>query len=90
MKAFYGHIEAVRLFYNDLNETLTEKLGFKRNQYDPCIYNKKMVDGAIMVRTHVDDLKASCRSMKQLEKFIQELKDIYKDLRCTEGKYTTT
>lgn len=39
MKALYGHIEAARLFYDDLNETLTQKLGFKRNQYDPCIYN---------------------------------------------------
>ncbi len=27
-KALYGHIEAVRLFYNNLNESLTEKMGF--------------------------------------------------------------
>ncbi len=55
MKALYGHIEAARLFYDDLNETLMQKLGFKRNPYDPCIYNKKTREGAITVRTHVDD-----------------------------------
>jgi hypothetical protein len=41
VKALYGHIEAARLFYNDLNESLTTKMGFKRNGYDPCVYNKK-------------------------------------------------
>ncbi len=77
-KALYGHIEAAPLFYNDLNQTLIEKMRFKRNQYEPCIYNKRTTDGAITVRTHVDDLKASCRSMKQLEKLIQDLRHINK------------
>jgi hypothetical protein len=86
LKALYGHIEAARLFYNDLNETLTMKLGFRRNQYDPCIYNKKTANGVITIRTHVDDLKASCRSMKQLEKFIQELKEVYKEITVHRGQ----
>jgi hypothetical protein len=32
VKALYGHIEAARLFYDDLNRSLTEIMGFKRNQ----------------------------------------------------------
>ncbi len=72
-KALYGHIEAARLFYNDLNISLTEKLGFKRNAYDPCIYNKQTEKGVITVRTHVDDLKASSKSRQLLEDFIRDM-----------------
>ncbi len=37
-KALYGYIEAARLFFDDLNHTLFEKMKFKRNEYDPCVY----------------------------------------------------
>ena len=37
-KALYGYIEAARLFFDDLNHTLVEKMKFKRNEYDPCVY----------------------------------------------------
>lgn len=40
-KALHGHIEAARLFYDDLNTLLPEKSGFKRNAYDPCNYSNK-------------------------------------------------
>lgn len=45
VKALYGHLEAARLFNDDLNRSLTERMGFKRNQFDPCMYNKKMGQG---------------------------------------------
>jgi hypothetical protein len=35
VKALYGHIEVARLFYNDLHCSLTDKMEFTRNQYDP-------------------------------------------------------
>jgi hypothetical protein len=44
------------------------------------------MEGAITVRTHVDDLKASCRSMRQLERFIQELKNIYEEITAHRGQ----
>ncbi len=84
-KALYGHIEAARLFYNDLNMSLTEKLGFKRNAYDPCIYNKQTEEGVITVRTHVDDLKASSKSRQLLEDFISDLTSIYKEITVHRG-----
>lgn len=31
LKALYGHIEAARLFYNELDNTLEKKMGFKKN-----------------------------------------------------------
>jgi hypothetical protein len=45
IKVLYGHIKAARLFYNDLNDSLIEKRGFTRNQYDPCVYNKNTEEG---------------------------------------------
>jgi hypothetical protein len=35
IEALYGHVEAARLFYDDLNKTLVEKMSFVRNRYDP-------------------------------------------------------
>jgi hypothetical protein len=40
LKALYGHIEAARLFYDELNNSLTTKMNFTQNKYDPCVYNK--------------------------------------------------
>lgn len=60
-------------------------MGFKHNQYDPCIYNKLTPDGSVTIRTHVDDLKVSSRSNKQLDKAIQDLTDIYKEITVHRG-----
>jgi len=49
VEALYGHIEAARLFYDDLNKSLTERMGFVRNSYDPCVYNKRVQDGILTV-----------------------------------------
>lgn len=49
VKALYRHIEAARLFYEDMNKSLTEKMGFMRNCYDPCVYNKRTQDGMMTV-----------------------------------------
>lgn len=68
IKALYGHIEAARLFYDNLDSSLMQKMGFKRNAYDPCVYNKRTTDGVVTIRMHVDDLKSLFRSRKHLEK----------------------
>jgi len=62
-KALHGHMEAARLFYCDLNTSLTMKMNFVRNRYDPCIYNKEAYKKEpVTVWTHVDDLKLSAKS----------------------------
>jgi hypothetical protein len=50
IKALYGHIEAAKLFYNDLNHTLIDVMRFVQNRYDPCVYNKMTSDGQVTVR----------------------------------------
>jgi len=67
VKALHGHIEAASLFYDNLNATIQEKFGFKQNKYDPCVYNKRTIDGAVTIRVHVDDLKISSRSKVHLD-----------------------
>jgi hypothetical protein len=74
VKALYGHVRAVRLFYNDLNKTLVEKMGFQRNKYEPCVYNKKTADGIVTARTHAVDIKISSKSEKQLDIVIEDVK----------------
>jgi len=58
LKALYGYSNAARLFYNELDHSLTEKMNFIRNKYDPCVYNQGSENGEITTnKTHVDDLK---------------------------------
>lgn len=78
----YGHIGSARLFYDDLNKSLMTRMGFIRNNYDPCTYNKKMVDGYVRVRTHVDDLKILSKSEEQLLTVIKDLQKIYQEMIC--------
>ncbi len=67
-KALYGHIKTARLFCNDLDLSIQQKRYFNRTKYDPCVYNKRMKDGAIMIRVHVDELKISANSRKNWSK----------------------
>ena len=40
IKAIYGTVDAVKLFYDSLLAFLVGKLGFTQNPYDPCVVNK--------------------------------------------------
>jgi len=78
VKALYGHIEAARLFYDELDNSLTEKMDFVRNKKDTR-------DGKVTIRTHVDDLKVSSKSRKQIQIVIDKLREIYKEITVHEG-----
>jgi UDP-2,3-diacylglucosamine pyrophosphatase LpxH len=80
VKALYGHVDMARLFYDDLNKMLVDKMGFKRNQYDPCVYNKETNDGVITAHTHVDDIKISSKSEKQLDIVVNDFIKHYKEI----------
>jgi len=68
-------VEAARLFYDDLNESLITKMGFVRNSYNPSVYNERTSDGYVAIRTHVDDLKISLKSEEQLSMVLDDLKE---------------
>jgi len=78
VKALYRHIEAARLFYDDLNHSIQHKTGFKQKQYDPCIYNKgSKKEESVTLRVDLDDLQISSMSKQCLENIVQQLRDIY-------------
>jgi len=85
LKALYGHIEEARLFYNELNYSLTERMNFERNKYDPRVYNKITKKGTVTIRTHVDNLKVSCKAWSEIQQVIDQLRDIYKEITVHEG-----
>jgi hypothetical protein len=78
-KALYGHIEAARLFYDELDNSLQNKMGFQQNQYDPCVYNKTTNGDRITIKTHVDDLKISAINKENVTWAIEQLRLIYRD-----------
>jgi hypothetical protein len=77
VKALYGHIEAARLFYDDLNTPLNLKMGFARSQYAPCVCNRKTKDRQVLYRQMLMTLKYSSVSEKQLDVAIGDLGNIY-------------
>jgi hypothetical protein len=84
-KALYGRIEAARLFYDELDHLLQNKMGFQQNQYDPCVYNKITNGDRITIKTHVDDLKISAINKKNVTWAIEQLRVIYREITVHEG-----
>ena len=76
-QALYGCVESARLFYEHLSNTVQE-MGFVRNPYDHCVFNKTYPDGTqVTLLFHVDDLKISCFKIEHLEDTIDGLKKVY-------------
>jgi hypothetical protein len=61
------------------------KMGFKQNKHDLCVYNKKMKDGVVTIQVHIDDLKISSRSKKQLTNTLVAMRMIYGEIKVHEG-----
>ena len=87
-RAIYGLLESAMLFYRKFTTDLQE-FGFELNPYDPCVANK-MVNGKQMTASwHVDDVKCSHVDPKQVDGFIQWVKDKYGaigEVKTTRGK----
>jgi hypothetical protein len=84
-KALYGHIEAARLFYDELDNSLTNKMGFVQNNYDPCVYSKIIDGDRITIKTHVDDLKISAVMKINVIWTIEKLREIYREIMVHDG-----
>jgi hypothetical protein len=82
LKALYGHIEAARLFYDELKSSLTKRMNFVRNKYDPCVYNRSNKNGEITtIKTHVNDMKLSLKTKSEVDKTVSELREIDKEIQ---------
>lgn len=76
------------LFYKILVKDLKEQ-GFTIKPYDPCVANKQVNRKQLTVTWHVDDLKVSSELKKNIDKFIQWIKNKYEDftqVKPSQGK----
>jgi hypothetical protein len=84
-KALYGLIESAKLFYMHLSGSLLS-LGFIRNSYDQCVFNRMGKSGKqLTVCFHVDDLLCATECNDDLESFAVELNSIYTDININRG-----
>ena len=76
LRAIYGMLQAALLWYKKFRKDL-ESIGFKFNNYDPCVCNRKMNGKQHSVRFHVDDLMSSHVNRKVNDKFAEWLNRNY-------------
>ena len=85
-KALYGCIESAKLWYEHLCNTL-EGMGFVRNPLDICVFNRVTKKGKqCTVIVHVDDLKITCIEEDEVDKVIDEVRKVYKEIKVHRGK----
>jgi superfamily II helicase len=69
-----------RLYYDDLDHTIQEKMELTQNQYDPCIHNRWNGDEKVIMRVHVDKLKISSRSKERINEVIDNFRNVYDEI----------
>ena len=75
-KALYGTKQAALLFNNNISAAL-EKIGFKKNPHDRCVFNRRFGDKQCTIVIHVDDLKISCVDPRGVDFVVNELTKVY-------------
>jgi hypothetical protein len=83
-KAVYGLKEAAHLFQEHLSGVLI-KLGWTRDETDPCLFTKWEDGKQCIVCTHVDDLLISHNSVELRDQLIHGLEDVYGPLKRQQG-----
>jgi hypothetical protein len=76
LRALYGMLIASLLWYRQFKTDL-EQVGFKFNNYDPCIANRRVNGATQTIKFHVDDLKSSHIDPKVNENFLSCLNRKY-------------
>jgi hypothetical protein len=91
LKALYGMIQSALLFFKKFRNDL-EQIGFKVNDYDPCVANCSVNGTQHTVTWHVDNVKSSHKDFRVSNKSYKWLESIYGDpkialVKATRGKY---
>jgi hypothetical protein len=76
LKALYGMLIAALLWYKKFKSDL-ETVGFKFNNYDPCVANRRVNGATQTVKFHVDDLQSSHIDPKVNDNFLSWLNSKY-------------
>ena len=85
-KALYGCVESARIWNDKLHGEFTE-MGFMRNPYDKCVYNREDKQGnKSTMLVHVDDVFISAGDDEQRDKIMKEIEDRFGELTKQKGK----
>ena len=85
-KALYGCVESARIWNDKLNLALT-KLGYTRNLYDKCVYNKANEDKSqSTIVVHVDDCVISDKNEDYVDKVMDEIEMEFGEVTKKRGK----
>jgi hypothetical protein len=77
-------VESAKLFYEHLRDTLFS-FGFVQNAYDNCIFNISIGGVQCTIAAHVDDLLITCVDGDIIEKVINHLENVYKEIKVNRG-----
>ena len=84
-KALYGCVESAGLWYENLRYTLS-CMGYKRNDYDQCVFNRVGTDGHQCTATvHVDDLLIMSKSRVTINELVEGLRRRYGAITLDRG-----
>jgi len=83
-RALYGTVEGAMAWYKDLTEYLKE-VGFEKNPYDHCVFNKLEGDDQLSVGIYVDDLLITCKGKEAIYKLKSDLEHKYKQVNFEDG-----
>ncbi len=84
-KALYGCIQSAVLWYEELSSTL-EGLGYCRNPYDKCVYNKVSDGKTNTILVYVDDLLLTSSKQSDLELVANALRERYGGVTVRSGQ----
>ena len=73
-KSLYGICQASSNLHRELKKTLVEKMGFKPNPKDPCVFNRVIDGRQTTVIVFVDDILATASNDNDLVAFTKEFK----------------
>ena len=82
----YGCVESARIWNDKLHKEFTE-MGYVRNPYDKCVYNREDKDGyKSTMLVHVDDVLISAKDDEQRDNIMTEIEERFGELTKQKGK----
>ena len=73
LRGLYGLKQAAMLWHTDIDNFITESLGFSRLPDDRCIYTKKSNDSFVIIILYVDDIAIGSNSSKEIDEIFHHL-----------------
>ena len=83
-KALYGCVESAALWYENLSATLND-LGYERNDYELCVFNKVCDGTQCTAAVHVDDLIITSVDQGMIDGLCDGLKGKYGEITRHDG-----